>query len=70
MQPMVGPVVAVERVHGEENRGRVVSLHCESSDGEDIVICWEPFINKERTKMMRRHREAPLGSLRCNPILR
>jgi WD40 repeat protein len=70
-QPRVGPVVAVERGHGE-NSGRVYSLHCESLDGGEALICWEPFQRSIKAKktMSCRGGEYPRNTLACSPVIR
>ena len=80
-QPRVGPVVAVERMYGE-NSGRVLSLHSESiiepGSGE-AIICWEPFACTATTANTRKndprrcnHGDEDLRhtTLACSPVVR
>jgi WD40 repeat protein len=79
-QPRVGPVVAVERMYGE-NSGRVLSVHSESivdpGTGE-AMICWEPFpcpatTNTRKNDLRRRNNgdeDLRHTTLACSPVVR
>jgi len=71
-QPTVGPVVAVETLPGE-TAGRAVSLHCEGMQGDEALICWEPFQRKGRSRKALRltaDSDRTVGTLACSPVVR